>query len=114
MATVPEAFQSEIARALFHSRCDGEGNTLTLIRSTTDAVFGAFTPSHGNRGSKGPIAWRSIRPIPAAPPFFSVSHIRNPQYAINCTDSLGPAFGDNCNVVENYVAPMGYSYELHR
>jgi hypothetical protein len=28
----------------FHARCDGHGNTLTLIQDTNENVFGGFTP----------------------------------------------------------------------
>jgi hypothetical protein len=87
----------------FHRKCDNERNTLTLIRTTKDFIFGGFTP----------IAWDSSsgdKPDNSGLSFlFSLKNPRNDEphkfklksgkNAINCSSSYGPLFAGNCDMV---------------
>jgi hypothetical protein len=108
----------------FHSKCDHERNTLTLIETTKDFIFGGFTP----------IAWESStsgisKPDSSGKSFlFSLKNPRNSEprkfnlmsgkNAIYCSSSRGPAFAgncdlgvtDNCNTSTNNWTSLGGSY----
>jgi hypothetical protein len=106
----------------FHSKCDGESRTVTVILTTKDFIFGGFTP----------IAWdssNSNRVDNSQQSFlFSVKDSRNSDprsfplvkssYAIYCYSAYGPIFGGNhdllvsdcCNENTNSYTNVGYSY----
>jgi hypothetical protein len=86
----------------FHSKCDRQSNTVTIILTTAGYIFGGFTP----------IAWDSSNtykadntgksflfslknPRNAEPKIFPLS---NASCAIYCYPSYGPAFGSNCDI----------------
>jgi hypothetical protein len=83
----------------FHSKCDGQTNTITLIESTEGYVFGGFTPISwdSSESYKSDISCRSF--------VFSVKNphgrdgckfpVSRPVYAIYCNSSYGPTFGNH-------------------
>jgi hypothetical protein len=106
----------------FHEKCDNRTNTLTLIETTKDFIFGGFTP----------IAWDSsgrYKPDNSGLSFlFSLKNPRNSEprkfkhingeNAIHCVSSYGPVFagnrdmgvGDNCNSSDVSWTNLGGSY----
>jgi hypothetical protein len=89
----------------FHSKCDGKSNTIAIIQTTDDFIFGGFTP----------ITWDSIsqyKPDTSGRSFlFSVQNphnhdfgrigLKDPRFAIDCHSSYGPTFGNGSDI---YVA----------
>jgi hypothetical protein len=105
----------------FHSKCDGQANTVTLIESTKGYVFGGFTPlSWDSNGSyKSDISCRSF--------LFTVKNphgrddrkfpVSRPACAIYCKSSYGPTFGscaiyvaDGCDDNTNSHTCLGLAY----
>jgi hypothetical protein len=106
----------------FHEKCDNQSNTLTLIETTKDFIFGGFTP----------IAWSSSgggKPDNSGKSFlFSLKNPRNSEprkfmlmsgrNAIYCDSSYGPVFYgnsdmavcDNCNTATDNWTNLGGSY----
>jgi hypothetical protein len=106
----------------FHGRCDGRPNTVTLIRSANDCVFGGYTP----------LMWNSrndYAPDPSLKSF--VFTIKNPHnvparrfaqksgdYAIRNYHGYGPGFGracdflvyDECQSSANNYSQLGTTY----
>jgi hypothetical protein len=109
------------ARA-FHSRCDGHGNTVTLILSTNDCIFGGYTP----------LAWSSRDESVSDPSLKSfVFTIKNPHNlpptilkqqqegnAIHQYGQRGPVFGqghtlsvcDQCHTSDGSYSNFGSTY----
>jgi hypothetical protein len=87
----------------FHGRCNGHSNTVTLILSTNDCIFGGFTP----------IAWSSRNSYASDPSLnsflFTIKNLHNlpPQIfkqqradkAIYDHETCGPAFGSHRDLV---------------
>jgi hypothetical protein len=106
----------------FHSKCDGIGNTVTVILTTTGCIFGGFTP----------VAWESTggyKPDSTSQSFlFRIKDGRNsapckfplskPSQAIHYHASYGARFGsgadigvaDRCNQNNNSYTILGGSY----
>jgi hypothetical protein len=106
----------------FHGRCDGISNTITIIQTTEDFIFGGFTP----------IAWDSSNTWKTDTSeqsfLFSVKNphnrdfgrigLKDPQKAICCYSSSGPTFGNGsaiyiangCNANTNSSTRLGYGY----
>jgi hypothetical protein len=106
----------------FHGRCDGHGNTLTLIEDTAGNIFGGFTP----------LKWHSISKFQVDPGLKSflftlknphnlparqfVLRARRNHLAIAISSSCGPHFQDicvrdNCNAnTDSWTADFGHSY----
>jgi hypothetical protein len=106
----------------FHSRCDGHGNTVTLILSTNDCIFGGYTP----------LAWSSRDEYVSDPSLKSfVFTIKNPHNlpptifkqqretdAIHPYSSRGPVFGsghtlsvcDQCHTSNSSYSNFGGTY----
>jgi hypothetical protein len=95
----------------FHVRCDGHGNTLTLIEDTAGNIFGGFTPVEWESRTKGPynkadpslksflFTLKNPHNIPARK--FALKAEEKDE-AIRCDSSRGPNFQDigvydNCN-----------------
>jgi hypothetical protein len=90
----------------FHTKCDGQPNTITIILTTKGFIFGGFTPLTWDSSSthKADNSGKSF--------LFSVKDPRNSEgrkfglsnssYAIYCHSSYGPSFG---NATDLYVAP---------
>jgi hypothetical protein len=87
----------------FHSRCNGHPNTISLILSTNDCIFGGFTP----------IAWSSRNGYASDPSLTSfLFTLKNPhnlsprifkqkqaEYAIDDNASYGPIFGNGYDII---------------
>jgi hypothetical protein len=106
----------------FHEKCDNQTNTLTLIETTKDFIFGGFTPIawDSSSGSKSDNSGKSF--------LFSLKNPRKSelrkfmlmsgQNAIYCTSSYGPWFPgnhdmivyDNCNTSNSNYTNLGGSY----
>jgi hypothetical protein len=85
--------------AAFHARCDGHGNTLTVIQDTNGNIFGAFSP----------LPWESecktkqdrtlssflftVRNPHGVPPMKFPLMPDKSRYAIFCYAGYGPSFG---------------------
>lgn len=102
----------------FHSMCDGFENTLTVIRTTNDFIFGGFTEK----------AWQSTGGFVTDPNAFIFSLVNNEgrplkvmcsksgKNAINCSSEGGPLFGydivieSGSNVKQSSYSCFGSSY----
>jgi hypothetical protein len=87
------------AASNFHSKCDGQSNTLTVIETTKGYIFGGFTP----------VAWDSSNSYKSDSSeqsfLFTVKNPRGSEFrkfclkdsskAIHCHSSNGPLFGSN-------------------
>jgi hypothetical protein len=106
----------------FHSKCDGESNTVTIILTTKDFIFGGFSSLTWDSSNQ----WKvdnarkgfvfSVRnPHNIADKKFSLT---NPTYTIYCSSSCGPRFGfgddiyvgNDCNNTTNSSTNLGVSY----
>lgn len=110
----------------FHAKCDNQANTITLIRTSKNEVFGGFTQqmwSSNNQFYDDDKAYLFSLVNKFGKPF--VCRIINPFKAIECTATFGPTFGtsdlyvcDNSNVesfsysvLSNYVPPKDIGHE---
>jgi hypothetical protein len=108
----------------FHSKCDQQSNTLTIILTTTGYIFGGLTPIAWDTPPSG-----SYRADNTGKSFlFSLKNPRNtepkifplskPDAAIYCGSSYGPIFGNgwdiyvgnNCDQGANSGTALGRSY----
>jgi hypothetical protein len=90
---------------VFHTKCDCQRNTLTIILTTKGYVFGGFTPiawdsSSGYKpdSTKESFVFSLISPRGKVPQKFALSNTNN---AIYCNSSYGPTFGGGHDI---YVA----------
>jgi hypothetical protein len=106
----------------FHSRCDGHANTVTLISSTNDCIFGGYTP----------VAWSSRRDYASDPTLKGfLFTLKNPHnlgtrifkpkaeyHAIHDDRTYGPTFGFGhdihvcceCHTPPSSYTRLGHSY----
>ncbi len=117
----------------FHSKCDGKKNTLTIVKTNTNFVFGGYTSAK----------WASDRNYKEDSTAFIFSlrrngvsqkrkfNIKKPQYAILGLPSYGPIFGSGtgsdindfyicdsshtdygsmANIGNSYECPEGYKF----
>jgi len=112
----------------FHSRCDNQGPTLTLIQTTDDYIFGGYNPidwtsNSGGRSENAPEAWlfalrcyAKLPPtlIPIRPEMSSKAIYNNPSYlpTFGHTPDIGIHAGQNgpsnsVNIKETYKCPEG-------
>jgi hypothetical protein len=105
----------------FHRRCDGHGNTLTVILDTKGNIFGGFTPVKWNSNSdcKADDSQKSFlftlknpHHIPARR--FALKAEKKHE-AIWCNSERGPCFSgmavsDNCNANTRSGAFLGSAY----
>jgi hypothetical protein len=98
----------------FHSKCDGVPDTITIILTTDDFIFGGFTSmawdSSGNDKedmSRKSFIFSVKNPHNIEGKRFSVS---NPERAIYCTSSHGPIFGNHSIYVANECNENTSSY----
>jgi hypothetical protein len=92
----------------FHSKCDGQSNTVTVILTTKDFIFGGFTPIPWD-SSNSSNSWKTDNSQQSF--IFSVKDSRNSEpkcfplvnssLAIYCGSSYGPTFGGGHDI---YVA----------
>jgi hypothetical protein len=110
----------------FHMRCDGRGNTLTLIRDRNRNIFGGFTPVEwearewNGRNDIDDNRWKSDRSLKSflfticnprqVPPRRFPLRADKKDYAIYCSASNGPRFGGGSNgivIADDCHANMG-------
>jgi hypothetical protein len=81
----------------FHKHCDNYCNTLTLIRTKNQSIFGGYTGAKWSSNAgfvTDPYAFVfSFKKSPGKSSF--VARCIEPELAIYCQEMLGPAFGDN-------------------
>jgi hypothetical protein len=89
----------------FHTKCDGQSNTITLILTTKGFIFGGFTPvswdsSSGYKpdNSQKSFVFTIKNPRNIEPRKFALSNRSN---AIYCGSNYGPTFGDHSLYVAN-------------
>jgi hypothetical protein len=101
----------------FHTKCDNQGATLTVIRATNGRIGGGYTPK----------SWHSFDGYIYVPPgeafIFSVSgnsaskyyNNRLPWYSIGCHPRHGPIFGGghDINVPNNSNSSSGHTNTPH-
>jgi hypothetical protein len=106
----------------FHSKCDNYSNTVTIIKTLSNSVFGGFTSAK----------WTSNGDWTYDPNAFIFSlrrsgnsnkerfNVTQPTYAFYSHSSYGPTFGgghdiyvsDSSNTNENSNSNLGRSYQL--
>jgi hypothetical protein len=109
----------------FHQKCDGCANTVTLILSTTGAIFGGFTsvPWDSTSGARPDLTPKSfLFTVKTEEMVFPrVFPIKNKERAINCSINYGPVFGcfradlsisDNCDMDTSSSTMVGNAYEI--
>ena len=85
---------------IFHTKCDGKPNTLTIVKSKTGFIFGAYTsipwssPSSSAWGPSDPTALLFTLTNPANMPLKLKIKAGQEQYAVLHGIGYGPAFGD--------------------
>jgi hypothetical protein len=109
--------------ANFHSKCDQQSNTLTIILTTAGYVFGGFSPTAwdssnsykaDNTGKSFLFSLKNARN--SEPKIFPLS---NPSYSICCHSSYGPIFGNgndiyvlnNCDQSASSCTNLGVGYK---
>jgi hypothetical protein len=106
----------------FHSKCDGQSNTLTIILSTSGCIFGGFTPiawdccgNYKSDSTTQSFLFLIKDSRNGSPRIFP---IKNVSIAIYCRSSYGPTFGnghdihvsDSCNQNASSYTRLGYGY----
>ena len=112
------ASKDGFSAANFHTKCDGQSNTLTIIKSTNGKIFGGFTTK----------SWSQNAGFVADPEAFIFSLTNNqnkstkfkcinPQYAIINNASYGPIFGQSellicsdSNISNSSICNLGTDY----
>jgi hypothetical protein len=132
--TVLNEFKSKQARLIyrgsddgfgssnFHSKCDGISNTITIILTTDDFIFGGFTPipwdsteGYRSEASGGSFLFSVKNPHNRD---FGRIELAHPTYAIYSKSSYGPTFGyghdiyiaNHCNANSQSSTNVGYGY----
>ncbi len=104
----------------FHSNCDGISNTVTIIKTKSNSVFGGFTSapwsSYGYKYDANAFIFSLRREGRQNKQKFNVE---DPENAINSGASYGPTFGyydinvsDNSNQNEDSYSYLGNCYQL--
>ena len=104
----------------FHKKCDGFKNTLTVITSTSDNIFGGYTGAAWNQSEDwiydtDSFIFSLINKLNSP---FKSNCIKN-EYSIYGGSSFGPVFGDghdlhiasNSDKNQYNCSNVGYSYE---
>ena len=115
------ASQDGFEAAKFHSKCDYTPNTLIIIKSTNDNVFGGYTEQTWNQiGNYG-----NHKDDPNSFLFSLINKLNKPikmkwsrNYGICCNSKYGPIFGErndlqianNSNINTNSHSNLGHSY----
>jgi len=102
--------QDGFGAAMFHSKCNGKGPTVTVIKSNNDKIFGGYTSeSWGFGGSSGAYKQDATAFIYSLTHKAKCATQKNTGYSIFDRSSFGPLFGsgrdivisDNCNATTN-------------
>jgi hypothetical protein len=98
----------------FHAKCDNHANTLVVVKSaTSDFIFGGYTEQFWNPYSRG--GFRTDKnaflfSLTNKDNFPCKMRVKNPEEAIYCYASYGPAFGFNsCDL---YISNMSNSNSI--
>jgi len=107
--------------AAFHTKCDNQGPTVTIVQSTKGNVFGGYssiswsgtTANYVTDNNSFIFLVRSSRKIKAK------YKCKTPGYAVYHNSVYGPVFGggfdfclyDNCNAVNSSYANAGHTYD---
>ncbi len=105
----------------FHSKCDGKGNTITIIKNNLNYVFGGYASSAWNSSGnyiKDPNSFLfSLRR--AGVSFIDKFTIKRPEYALLGNSSNVPTFGaadilifNQSNTTIGSRTNFGHSYNL--
>jgi hypothetical protein len=116
------ASRDGFAVSSFHSKCDNIANTVTIIKTLSNSVFGGFTSAKwtSNGGwtyDSNAFIFSLRRSGNSNKERFNVTY---PNYAIYSDSSYGPVFGDgvdifvkdSSNTNENSYSNIGHSYQL--
>ena len=107
----------------FHSRCDGKGATITVIKSSGGFVFGGYAdvPWHSqNNDTQSLQAFLFSLHSPSGVGPVKLPLVQNHQHAMYCGASYGPSFGhgrdmhvaDGANGNTNSHTNLGRTYQL--
>ncbi len=106
----------------FHSKCDGKGNTITIIKNNLDYVFGGYASSAWNSSNdyiNDPNAFLfSLRR--AGVSFKEKFTVKHAHFALNGKPDYGPTFGgghdihicNQSNTNTGSYSNFGHSYNL--
>jgi hypothetical protein len=98
----------------FHSKCDGKGNTITIIKSHLNYVFGGYASSAWNSSEKyinDPNAFLfSLRR--AGVSFKDKFTVKDPEYALYGKSIFGPTFGDDITIYNQSNTNIGSFFRL--
>ncbi len=89
----------------FHTKCDGVSNTLTIIKTTSGNIFGAFAKKAWTNDTNvsDPKAFIISLINKENKPFKTMVSSAPSHYALNCDSSRGPSFGYNNSYVDIYI-----------
>ncbi len=115
------ATRDRFSSQAFHSKCDGKGNTITIIKSNLDYVFGGFASSAWHSSGEwidDPNAFLfSLRR--AGVSFKDKFTVKKAQYALIGYSGYGPIFGgydiyiyNQSNTNMGSYSNFGHSYNL--
>ena len=117
-----KATRDTFAASVFHSKCDGKGPTVTVIRSTNGNIFGAYTPCKwASSGSyaydKDSFLFSLVNSIDKQVRF---KHSGSNLNSIYNASGYGPTFGsghdlyivNNSNVTTGSYCNSSYSYPM--
>eukprot|EP01080_Neovahlkampfia_damariscottae_P008326 gene8326-150_t len=108
----------------FHSKCDGESNTITIITSGK-YIFGGYTPARWSKNgnytfNNGTFLFSLVNPSNVAPCQFPNNGLYHSNtYSIYSKNNYGPTFGgghdlyisNNCNTNSQSYSNLGHSFQ---
>jgi len=111
------ASQDGFGAAKFHTNCDNNANTITIVKSTNDNIFGGYTEQTWNHTG-------NYKADPNSFIFSLINKLNEPikikwskNNVIYCDKSFGPKFGatdfyiaNNSNINTTSCSNLGYSY----
>lgn len=92
------ASEDDFLASSFHSKCDGQGNTLTIYKSTNGHVFGGYAQvewdsTSGYKADKNALLFSLVNDK-KTPIVMKVNDAKETM-AIRCSSVLGPSFGED-------------------
>jgi len=118
-----KATKDGFAATDFHKRCDGKGETISIIKSTNGNIFGGYTPKSWNQSGSYEYDVKGFL-------FSFVNSLNKPlkfdsnttygQYTQLGNSSYGPTFGgghdfmicNNSNTTNSSYSNFGYSFTI--
>lgn len=88
----------------FHSKCDGISNTLTVVKSLSNNVFGGYAEKewHSDGGYVSDPEAFIFSLINKEEKSFKAVCLNSGKYAIRCNSSFGPAFGGDLSNLDDF------------